>query len=270
MRQASPQYGRLGPPGSRAALPSSQPQVFDITMGDAPEDIDPVLREDRAKEMAERLYGHILNVLQVMSLDEVEDFEKVMEGATLRNIIQQIHEYMEQPTVLGDIRGTPLMEAVKNLVGHKFVNSLKKDLSRLVSTRKGASQSSSSSQAIAPQPQPQRQQRTRAAAAAAAYVPPPRPILQQAIADAPQAPQGPQKRSVEEIEGIEEREISPKTKAKAKSTTTKAEASDPRALSLEEQARAETILNTFMRKEVKFVSEINVDEIEDHLKKRDK
>ena len=135
----------------------------------------------------------------------------------------------------------------------------------MVSTRKGASQSSSSSQAIAPQPQPQRQQRTRApaAAAAAAYAPPPRPILPQAIAD---APQGPQKRSVEEIEGIEEREISPKTKAKAKSTTTKAEASDPRALSLEEQARAETILNTFMRKEVKFVTEINVDEIEDHLK----
>ena len=112
---------------------------------------------------------------------------------------------------------------------------------------KGASQSSSSSQTNGPQPQPQ-PQRTRAAA----FVSPPRPILPQAIADAPRAAQ---KRSVEQIAGIEAREESPKSKAKAKPATTKAESDDPRTLSLEEQAKSETILNDFQRNEIKRIEQ---------------
>jgi hypothetical protein len=80
-------------------------------------------------------------------------------------------------------------------------------------------------------------QRTRA------YVQPPTinfPILPKtAIADKPSSPA--QKRTAEQIEGIEEREETKTPKAKAKSGTTKAATDDPRALSLEEQAKAETV-----------------------------
>jgi hypothetical protein len=92
-------------------------------------------------------------------------------------------------------------------------------------------------------------QRTRAAT----YVSPPRPILPKAIADAPQAAQ---KRTAEQIEGIEEREEILKVKAKAKSATTKAATDDPRALSLEEQAKAETVLNDFKRYEIERIERI--------------
>ena len=69
------------------------------------------------------------------------------------------------------------------------------------------------------------------------------------------------------IEGIEEREESPKSKAKAKSATTKAEADDPRTLSLEEQAKAETILNDFQRNDIKRIEESkNIDITQEYLR----
>ena len=67
-------------------------------MDDPPEDI-----EDRAKELTRRLYDHLIAVARAMSLDDLEGFEKRMDAATPRNIIQQIHEYLEEPNVYGDI-----------------------------------------------------------------------------------------------------------------------------------------------------------------------
>jgi hypothetical protein len=132
-----------------------QPQVFDITMDDAPENIDPVLREDRAKELTIRLYDHIINIARGMSLDKLMKFKKDFEDNDLKDGINEIHEYMERPDVYGDIKETPLLEAIKKLVDGNFITQLRKDLNTLVSTLQGASQSSSSSsQAIVPQPQP--------------------------------------------------------------------------------------------------------------------
>jgi hypothetical protein len=139
-----------------------------------------------------------------------------------------------------------------------FITQLRKDLNTLVS--QSSSSSSSSSQAIVPQPQPPPPQRTRAAA----YVSPPRPILPQAIADAPQAAQ---KRTVEQIEGIEEEKKLQKARLKLNQQQLKLQADDPRALSLEEQAKAETVLNDFMRYEIKRIEESkNIDVTEEYLR----
>ena len=59
-----------------------------------------------------------------------------------------------------------------------------------------------------------------------------RPLLP--IADQP--PSSAQKRDATRIEGIEDLEESPKSKARAKAATTRAEADDPRAFTLEEMA----------------------------------
>ena len=93
--------------------------------------------------------------------------------------------------MLGNIKGTPLMSDIKKLVDDTFVSDLKKDIESLVTMTKGPTPSASSG-AVAPA------QRTRAAT----YVSPPKPLLP--IADTPSTPA--QKRSVEQIEGIEERE----------------------------------------------------------------
>ena len=98
---------------------------------------------------------------------------------------------MDRPDVYGDIKGTPLMKAVQALVDDTYVSRLKKDLEKLVSMSRGPTPSASSG-VVGPA------QRTRAAT----YVSPPKPILP--IADTPSTPA--QKRSVEQIEGIEERE----------------------------------------------------------------
>ena len=74
------------------------------------------------------------------------------------------------------------------------------------------------------------------------------------------------KRTVEHIEGIEEREESPKSKAKSKSATTKPAADDPRTLSLKERWNAHTVLNQFMKHEIKRIEDAkNIDVAEYYL-----
>jgi hypothetical protein len=124
---------------------------------------------------------------------------------------------------------------------------LKKDIESLVTMTKGPTPSASSG-AVAPA------QRSRAAA----YVSPPKPLLP--IGDKPSTPA--QKRSVEQIEGIEEREEtqSPKSKAKARASV------DPSGLTLEERAKAETILNDFMKyEEKKKIDVYDITFLEDYL-----
>ena len=236
MQQGTTQFGRFGVPQ----------QVLDITMEDASEPI-----EDRAKELTIRLYDHIINIARGLPLDTLINFQEFYEDNDLNVGIKDVHGYIDRDDVYGDIKGTPLLEAIKKLVDGRFITKLRKDLKTLVSTQQGST--SSSSQAIALQPQ-----RTRAAAT---YVSPPKPILPQAITDTPQQAQ---KRNVEQIEGIEEREESPKSKAKAKSITTKAKsattkpaADDPRTLSVDEQANVLTVLNQFRKHEEKRIREEN-------------
>ena len=187
-----------------------------------------------------------------MKVDDLIKFQKEFDGETSSNLIQQIREYAERPDVLGNIKGTPLMNAIKKLVNSTFVSRLKKDIESLVTMTKGPTPSDSSG-AVAPA------QRTRAAT----YVSPPKPILP--IAENPSTPA--QKRSAEQIEGIEEREEtqSPKSKAKAKASATTAEAVDPSGLTLEERAKAETVLNDFMKYEKKMIDDYDITFLEDYL-----
>ena len=96
-------------------------------MDDAPENIDPVLREDRAKELTVRLYNNIINIVRELPLSRIIRFEQDIENTPPKNVIREIHEYMERPDVYGDIQETPLLEAIKKLVDGKFVNQLRKD-----------------------------------------------------------------------------------------------------------------------------------------------
>ena len=157
-----------------------------------------------------------------------------MNEETPEKNIQNIHNYIDQPNMYQDIKGNEegeqLIKTMKQLIATKFVNSLKAQLNKLVITRETGTSSQPQEQ-----PQPQQPQRTHAAAT---YVSPPRPILPQATADAQQPAQ---KRTVEQIEGNEKREESPKSKAKSKSATTKPAADDPRTLSVHEEAQAKTI-----------------------------
>ena len=150
-----------------------------------------------------------------------------MNEETPEKNIQNIHNYIDQPNMYQDIKGTEegeqLIKIMKQLIASKFVNALKIQLNNIVRTRETGT--SSQQQPQQQQPQQQQQQQQQRTHAAATYVSPPRPILPQTIADTQQPTQ---KRTVEEIEGIEEREESPKSKAKAKSATTKPAADDPR------------------------------------------
>ena len=247
MRQGRTQFGMFGQPAQRAS--SSKPQIFDISMADD-EDMEPNPEELQVKELALRLYKQIIDAARALKLDDLIQFQKNIENATTSQFIQEIHAYMDRPDVYGDIKGTPIMKAVKALVDDTFVSHLKKDLEKLVSMSRGPTPSASSS-AVVPA------QRTRAAT----YVSPPKPILP--IADQPKSQ--PQKRDAEQIEGIEEREESPKSKARAKASTTKVEPDDPRALSLEEQAKATTVLNDFRKHEVKSRTSENISFVEDYL-----
>ena len=95
LQQASERYfGRLGPP-SRPALPSSQPQVIDIMMDEAP-----VLREDRAKELTDRLYDHIINIARGLPLDTLINFQKFYEDNDLNVGIKDVHGYIDRDDVM--------------------------------------------------------------------------------------------------------------------------------------------------------------------------
>ena len=87
------------------------------------------------------------------------------------------------------------------------------------------------------------------------FVPPPKPFLP--IADQPRSP--PQKRDATKIEGIEDLEVSPRSKARAKAATTKAEADDPRAFTLEESSMITTVINEFVRQEMERIKSHNID-----------
>ena len=142
------------------------------------------------------------------------------------------------------------MNAIKELVDDTYVSRLKKDLESLVTASRGPTPSASSG-AVVPA------QRTRAST----YVSPPRPLLP--VGDRASTPA--QKRSAEQIEGIEEREESPESKARAKAATTKVEADDPRALSLDEDSRATTVLNDFLKYEIKSRATENISFVEHYL-----
>ena len=112
-------------------------------------------------------------------------------------------------------RNPAVHQTFRNLINDEFVNQVRKDVEIMI---RNLSQTS------------QPRQRTRAST----YVSPPKPIL----------PTPSQKRDVTRIEGIEEREVSPKAKAKA--TSTQAEAADSSGLTVEERAKVETVLNDFL------------------------
>jgi hypothetical protein len=141
LRQATEQYyGRLGPPPSRSALPSSSPQVIDITMDDPLESIDPILKEVRAKDLTDRLYDYIINIARGMTLDRLIAFQKDFENNDLKDGVTEIHDYIDREDVFTDIKGTPqgipLIEAIKKLVNERFITQLRKDLKHLVSIQK--------------------------------------------------------------------------------------------------------------------------------------
>ena len=77
------------------------------------------------------------------------------------------------------------------------------------------------------------------------FVPPPNPTLP--IADQPRSP--PQKRDATPIEGTEDLEVSPRGKARAKAATTRVEADDPRAFTLEETAKVESVVSASLHME---------------------
>ena len=88
-----------------------------------------------------------------------------------------------------------------------------------------------------------------------------RPLIP--IAD--QLPSSAQERDATGLEGIEDLEESPKSKARAKAATTRAGADDPRAFSREETAMITTVINEFIRHEMERIKTNNLDLQEDYL-----
>ena len=84
------------------------------------------------------------------------------------------------------------------------------------------------------------------------------------IADQPAS--SAQKRDATGIEGIEDLEVSPRSKARAKSATTRAEADDPRAFSLEETTKITTVINEFVRNEMERIKSHNLVLQDEYLK----
>jgi len=103
------------------------------------------------------------------------------------------------------------------------------------------------------------------------YVPPPRPIMK----TVPKAmailndPQQPTKRDSSKIEGIDEREESPKSRAKtAPATQPKATPAIRSISSLEEQAKISTVLNDFFKNEVRALQSKNIDALDEHMEEK--
>ena len=198
--------------------------------------------------MAEDLYHRIIINFSRMPLDELKMRQQYFATNTDGNIIAEINRYMDAPDVYGNYKGTLLMTFINSFTDTKYIASFKKDLDEIVSNLEKAESAPTS--AVVP---------VRKKTRAETYVSPPKPIL-------PTSPTTAEKRDATRIEGIEEREVSPKSKARAKAATTRVEADDPRALSLDEESKATTVLNDFLKYEIKSRQSENISFVEDYLK----
>ena len=138
-----------------------------------------------------------------------------------------------------------------NLINDEFVNQLRKDVEIMIRNLSQSSKEDPVARSrvlkptlnidipvFGPRAPPPKASQT-------VFVPPPKPILP--IADQPRSP--PQKRDATQIEGIEDLEESPKSKARAKAATTRVEADDPRAFTLEETAKVESVVSASLHME---------------------
>ena len=149
-----------------------------------------------------------------------------------------------------------------NLINDEFVDQLRRDVEIMIMNLSQSSKGQTVARARVPKPTlnipivnplaPPRQ-RTRAAT----YVSP-----SMAIEDKPPSP--PQKRDATRIEGIEDLEVSPKSKAKAAPSSATAEA-DSTELTMEERAKAETALNDFVKYETKKIEDYDITFLEDYI-----
>ena len=263
MQQGQRAFGTLGYPST-----VRQPQILDISTGDPDVDMedDPM---PLAKQLAEELFKNLIEQYSQKTLEELkEHYTKVLSKSNSR-VKELLEEHLgkfayytmvkqQAPDVYGNLI---------NLINDEFVNQLRKDVEIMIRnlSQSTKGQTVARSRVATPtldisafNPLASPRQRTRASA----YVSPPRPILP--ISDQPKSP--PKKRDVEQIEGIEEKEESPKSKARAKAATTKVEADDPRALTLEEQAKIDTVVNEFIKHEMNLIQTYNIDNQYDYLK----
>ena len=155
-----------------------------------------------------------------------------------------------------------------NLINDEFVNQLRKDVEITIRNLSQSSKGQTVARsrvlkptldvdfpAFGPRAPPPKASQT-------VFVPPPKPILP--IADQPRSP--PQKRDATKIEGIEDLEVSPRSKARAKAATTKVEADDPRAFTLAVTAMVQTVVKAFTQYAMKSIQSHNIDLLDDYIK----
>jgi hypothetical protein len=128
MRQRPQQFGTLGLPRGaeqRRALPSSEAQQVDVAMEQA-EQVD----LETAKGLVEKLYEFYKNYINTLTFDKLLEFQNKFNTTSNNELIQQIHEHVDDPKIYGDIKGTPMLETVKQLIGNKFVDAIKREVER--------------------------------------------------------------------------------------------------------------------------------------------
>ena len=246
MRQGEQRFSRFGATPSRASSPKLE--TFDISMDDPDIEMKET-PEIMAQQIFKEFRSKLMDMYEKQSLEQLLEHYKTVLSKSDNDVKEHIIDHIEKLDyykVLKHYEPDVYKEFIK-LINFNFVEQLRRDVEILI---RRLSKSTNPSK-----------QRTRA------YVQQPTlnfPIVpKMAITDKPSSPA--QKRTVEQIEGIEEREENPKSKAKAKSATTKPAADDPRTLSLEEQAKAETVLNEFKRYEIEKIEKSkNIDITEDY------
>ena len=70
------------------------------------------------------------NYMNTLTFEKLLEFQNKFNTTSNNVLIQPIHEHIDDPEIYGDIKGTPLIETVKRLIGNKFVEAVKREVEK--------------------------------------------------------------------------------------------------------------------------------------------